>query len=768
MLYNIETVDNLRGLARSKASDYETKTVHPLTAEELQAKGWTVEKQHKRTVRLRRKKSHNVQLEDRVWSLLYRMGFSHLSCEGGSSLLVNSKEPNGPKSQIDVVGIDDEIAIAIECKSAEKYAKRPQFQEELGKHALLRKNFSNAISIQYQSIHKRQAVLAMFLSNISLSDNDKDRAREANVVLFDELDLHYYESLISQVGPAAKYQFFSDMLPDKAVPGLHIRVPAVRTKMGGYQCYSFCISPEYLLKISFVSHRAKGKASDVDTYQRMLKKSRLTQIKEYITTGGIFPTNIVINLDKKRLQFERTHQETDRYIDTGSGVLGWLEIRPTYKSAWIIDGQHRLFAYSGHKNASKSLLSVLAFQGLLPSKQAELFIDINAKQKRVKQSLLQELSAELHWDAEEPRIRVGAIISKAIQDLDADPESPFYQRIQAADDSKSPLRCITLTSIYSALEKTGLHIVKEKHRHVVEFGPLWAGDSNATLKRTTYILKSWFNLIRYGTEDWWNKGSAEGGGLAMNDAVIACVNVLRSVFYHLDASGHKLIHLDNDDLFECARQYGEVLGQYLGSLSEDERRQFRSLRGSQGQTTRTRRCQQAIRNHFPDFNPYGLDEFLEFEKAQTNLRAKEIISRMEVMLQTLIMEELRREHGPNESQWWLVGVPKSVRLKVTEKYERDDGKRGGKEFYFDLIDYKKIATDNWELFEPLLAYGRKGSKDKRTHWLDFLNEKRNLLYHSSSGISVSLDVLNQLQEYEDWLSNQIIVTQPTSDVNNPT
>ena len=115
----------------------------------------------------------------------------------------------------------------------------------------------------------------MFLSNVSLSDKDREKAVQAKVVLFDDQDLSYYESLVSQVGPAAKYLLFSEMMPNKEVPGLRIRVPAVRTKMGGSFCYSFCISPEYLLKISFVSHRAKGKASNVDTYQRMLKKSRL-------------------------------------------------------------------------------------------------------------------------------------------------------------------------------------------------------------------------------------------------------------------------------------------------------------------------------------------------------------------------------------------------------------------------------------------------------------------------------------------------------------
>lgn len=754
MLQNVHAADSLRGLARARASNYETKTVRRRFVEAHRKMGWTVDKKNEKSVRLRRRKVHNVRLEDRVWSLLYRMGFTYLSGKSGASLLLNPKEPNGPKSQIDVVAIDDDVAFAIECKSAERRGKRPQFQEELGKHALIRGGFSSAMNSQYALDHKRAVVLAMFQHNIILSDNDKDRARQANVVLFDEQDLSYYENLASQVGPAAKYQFFSDALPNKEVQGLRIRVPAIRAKMGGFNCYGFCISPEYLLKVSFVSHRVKGKGSDVNTYQRMLKKSRLKEIKEYITKDGIFPTNIVINADKKHLRFERIRQKADPYVDSRSGMLGWLEIRPTYKSAWIIDGQHRLYAYSGHKRAPNSLLSVLAFEGLPASKQAELFIDINNKQKTVKRSLLEELYAELHWDAADPRIRVKAIVSKAIQELNTDPESPFHQRIQEADDTKSPTRCITLASLYGAIEKKGFHIVKEKHDQVVEYGPLWEGDRALTLKRTTYTLKNWFNLIRYGAEDWWDKGSGEGGGLAMNDAVIACIDVLRSLFYHLDASGQKLVDMDNEELFECVRKYGEALAGYLGSLSENDRMYFRSLRGVQGQTTRTRLCQKAIRLQCPDFSPPGLDEFLNLEKAGTNKKAKEVLDRMEVTLQKLIIDQLRYAFGPDETQWWVKGVPKAVRIKARERQEEDDRRRGGMEYYLDLIDYRRIAVTNWGLFEPLLAYGKSGNKDARTAWLDFVNEQRNLVAHPSSGASVSFDDLGRLQEYDEWLSGQ--------------
>lgn len=326
MLHNIFERDNVRGLARARSRPYETKTVHPLLVDEAVAEGWDVDKSNRKSVRLKRTKALGLLLEDRVWSLLYRTGFSYLSGPGGSKLLVTPKEPDGPTSQIDVVGIDDELALAIECKSSDRYEKRPQFQKEIARHALLRERFANAVNRAYPAPERRQVVLAMFLENVALSENDRARAREEDILVFDERDLTYYESLAAHLGPAAKYQLFADMLPGKAVPGLTLRIPAVRTKIGGNNCYTFSISPSYLLKISYVSHRSKGKASDVHTYQRMLSKARLNRIRQYISANGIFPTNIVVNLEPKRIRFERIQQE-----DQENGVLGWLEIRPAYK-----------------------------------------------------------------------------------------------------------------------------------------------------------------------------------------------------------------------------------------------------------------------------------------------------------------------------------------------------------------------------------------------------------------------------------------------------
>jgi DNA sulfur modification protein DndB len=757
MLINVKPVGDLRSLARVRGRSFETKSVHAKLIEEEAANGWSVLRKGKVSVRLSRPKSRSTLLEDRVWTLLYKMQFNYLSDKGGAKLPIDLRTPTGPTTQIDVVGLEADIALAIECKSQEQHGKRSGLSAELAKLSEQRERFARASnSGDLAGPNKRHTALAFFLFNVELTKNDRERAAQLNVVLFDQGDLDYYEKLVAHLGPAAKYQFFADMLPGKAIAGLEIRVPCVRSKLGNQTCYCFPLSPEYLLKISYVSHRTKGKRSDVDTYQRMLAKSRLNKIRQYISDNGVFPTNIVVNLEPKRLSFQRIKQDNTKDDQRDSGVLGWLDIKAAYKSAWIIDGQHRLYAYSGHQRAASSHLTVLAFEGLPPSKQAQMFIDINAKQKSVKQSLLQELFAELHWDSDKESTRVQAIISKAVQVLDSDPSSPMYGRVQTADASKDSKRCISLTSIFNAIEKTGFHIVREKKGQVTEFGPLWAVENDATLERTLFVIKKWLSEIRSSCIEWWELGAAEGGGLSMNDGVTACIKVLESVLQHLDETKRTpLIRLDNEDLWAVVTPFARALGTYFASLTGDERKAFRDLRGNAGQATRTRRCQRAIRQVIKDFNPDGLDEFIQREHQQTNLRAKEVTDKIERTLQRVVIEELKREFGENETGWWILGVPKNVRLEVAKREQADDSRRGSKEAYFDLIDYRVIATEHWELFEPLIAHGTTGNKDKKTKWIVDVNEKRNIVAHPSSGVLLSIEQLTELQNYERSLMERI-------------
>jgi hypothetical protein len=54
------------------------------------------------------------------------------------------------------------------------------------------------------------------------------------------------------------------------------------------------------------------------------------------------------------------------------------------------------------------------------------------------------------------------------------------------------------------------------------------------------------------------------------------------------------------------------------------------------------------------------------------------------------------------------------------------------------------------------VYGKGGSKEKRLTWLNFINEKCKIVAHASSAVSLSVEDLSQLEQYEDWMIGQFL------------
>ena len=753
---NLLSRADLIGLARRKARSYDQESVRRSDVEDYKTKGWTVSRTGAQSAVMTRAKSHDVLLEDRVWNLLWQMQFPSMSGAGGAFVEV-SEASESVTSQVDVMAADDDLCLAIECKSALARGRRPAFQQELAKHSAVRAPLARAINAQGGKASKRTVVLVLWTNNALLSANDRVRAREQNVVLLNEADLEYYETLVHHLGPAARYQFLAELIPGKAIPGLEIRVPALKSKMGAYECYTFSIAPDYLLKVAYVAHRS-SRDSDIDTYQRMVVRSRLKKIAGYICSGpdAMFPTNIVINFEKPStsrrpfVAFEKARQEEG----AEGATFGWLTLRPAYKSAWIIDGQHRLYAYSyvGADVASRSRLSVLAFVGLPGRVQQKLFVDINAEQKSVKRNLLLELHPDIHRGDDDLKWRTKAIISKAIQELNDDVDSPLFDRIQLATTPKTDTRCITLTSLFAALEKPGFFTYSARGNQIVTPGPFWGPTDDKIIGRTTAVLNCWFAEVQAAVPDWWAAGAAEGGGLAMNDGVSIAVDVLRSVTEHLDQGRVKLAELSSPELTNRLRPWAVALAGYFAEMTDDHRRQFRQLRGNQGHATGLRHAQRSIQLAFPDFQPEGLAEFLEREKANTNDAAMARIVDIERQLCRVVIGGLRAQYGIEEDAWWYHGVPTRIRTAAALLQQEDRNRRGAQENYLDFIDYREVIHYNWPLLGDILAPGKQNqNKATRTHWMTSVNEIRKIAAHGSSAAWVSFEQLDELTDRLTWL-----------------
>jgi DGQHR domain-containing protein len=117
----------------------------------------------------------------------------------------------------------------------------------------------------------------------------------------------------------------------------------------------------------------------------MINKNRIAQIGTFIHNGGFFPTNILVNFTEAcRFDLLPNKHNADK-----STKFGWLYLPNKYKSAWMIDGQHRLYGFSNipDKFLDKTLF-VLAFEKMDTQTEADLFITINHEQRSVSKSLL--------------------------------------------------------------------------------------------------------------------------------------------------------------------------------------------------------------------------------------------------------------------------------------------------------------------------------------------------------------------------------------------
>ena len=254
MIKNVHESREYRAYATRASKTHDFRSVREDEVAKYEADGWEVRRQNRRPARVTKRKSHSASLEDRAWSLFYRMGFTHLSGNGGAFLDVKSKDPSGSSNQIDVVALDSEVAVAVECKSVSQRRREARFQGIIAQHAAIRARFVNAVNSEFPAEFKRTCALTVLTSNVIVSDNDKKRAAEKKISLINEHDLSYYEKLVDYLGPAARYQFLADILPGRPIPGLSISVPALESKVGRLTCYTFLnssrVPPEDRLLVS--------------------------------------------------------------------------------------------------------------------------------------------------------------------------------------------------------------------------------------------------------------------------------------------------------------------------------------------------------------------------------------------------------------------------------------------------------------------------------------------------------------------------------------
>ena len=725
------------------------QTVDKLLLPKFEGTEWVLEKENKKSVVLKKPKTHHGLFEDRVWTIFAKMGFTTM---GKPDIrLPYTDDDSIPGKQIDVFAADSETIIVVECKSAEDM-KKYHFSKELNEYEKVIAGGNKVLKKEFSKAHKIKYIFAT--NNIILSENDRKRLADLNMIHFNQDDVNYYEQLLNSVGAASKYQLLARLFKDQDIPALDNKIPAVRGKMGGYSYYSFSIEPEKLLKISYILHRVNTNNKD-KSYQRLVVKGRLKEIETFIDEGNFFPNSIILNIDTKHnepLHCDNVSSSHDSNIS--DHVV--LHLPKRYHSAFIIDGQHRLYGYANTKYKSTNSIPVVAFENLPPGKQIDLFVQINSKQRPVSKNLLTTIGAELMWNSEKYEAALLACMSRLLVDLGTQEESPLYRRVMLGDKKRTAITCITLdTVIVHGLKKTLLFPKYNKNK-LGELGYLWcdpkqedgSSDYQPMLNKSYQFFRNYFDHVKENTEKIWNLGSDPGGFVAMNIGILCFIRVSSDILGHIKAyEGEEFNGKSGKEMAEMTFPFLIPIFDYINSFDAKQIDRFRKYGSNpSGVEQGVREFQREIHNSFKSFDPEGLQKWLIDNSGKFNDVARIFTDKVEEGIKNKIYSVLEEKFG---ATWWKDSIPPDIKKSAAGIRIDEDSDEPDSEF-LHLPDYKKIIYKHWEsIFKPIFADPAvKSNKDQQMKWFDKLIPLRNKVAHNRK---VTQEDHVFITEINEWL-----------------
>lgn len=283
----------------------------------------------------------------------------------GAEIIKSNPNDRGP----DIILKLDNNKVIAQCKYSPK-----------GKNIQQIHNLIYSYSRQVQKLRAKAAILAFGGYQIPQSILDKRHKilERDKVAIWTDKTISSYESLAKSIGRYTKYQLIGDL-------GIRLRsrifnVDALPVNQSGFTFYITKLNPSYLMKACFVARRV----DDPRKYQRYLTRTRIVnQIPSYLMKEiGIFPNSIIL-VSNYPLDYKR----------------GKLSLRDAPSSFWILDGQHRVYAFNHVSDSDLSnnydiICSI--FDGTTKMQdhnfQAQLFVKINNEAKKVSPSLITDLA----------------------------------------------------------------------------------------------------------------------------------------------------------------------------------------------------------------------------------------------------------------------------------------------------------------------------------------------------------------------------------------
>ena len=689
--------------------------------------GWEEYKVTQTQIVLRKYDPEHLSYEKRLWLLFFKMGFIYINKQEKNTVYYGSLETSSMRFSIFGGDKDHYSFIFLDCFT-------PANQGEINsKIAVLQEQFVHITNHFKQLLEDNDIVFKYIIAikGFELTQVQEQVIKDSNFTLLTEIDVEYFEELYSNLANAAYYQFCGKLFEGMTIPKINTRIPAIRGSMGGNRYYAFSIDPHVLLRLSFVLHKTKAHEEAMPTYQRLVKKSRLTKITNFLNNHGFFPNSIVINLDKE-CTFEKADGNNDDY-DT---EIGYLVIPQKYRVAYIIDGQHRLMGYAGCQWANQQI-PVVAFERLNKATQVKLFMEMNENQKAVPKELrLTLLKDLLPSDPHLSNRLIGLKLQIIFSFVDND-KSPLRGYVGDGVDRKE----FTLDYLQRALKYSSIYFgkINTKTEIVITPGIFFRGDPNdpETFEKSRVAVRDFlflcvkaFVLALDGIEtlDNNNKRNVFIRNIGMD-------GFLRFVADVVEYKEPEILQKISDDVmpadprivFNIIKSYLDIIFEFTRTCEPDEATRLTQWTGERAPVQYLRTFQRELHGIYDDFNPKGLDAWMASTSSEVVEEAQEIVGHLKRLIKKEFTNRFSDKTGVPD--WISDSLPNDISTACFER-QRDFNRNATSEqirekTLWDFVrddDYFKIAchsTNDPLIKEDFTFPGMKktAKRDKRYEWI---------------------------------------------------
>jgi hypothetical protein len=390
--------------------------------------------------------------------------------------------------------------------------------------------------------------------------------------------------------------------------------------------------------------------------------------------------------------------------------------------------------------------------------EAELFVTINQKQKSVQKSVIVSLQSDLKWGSTDAKERGAALASRLAKTISADPTSPFFQRFSVQGVIGKENQSLTIPEFVNGLNRSGLLGRTVQKTWIT--GPLAASTDEKTIERARKFLNSYFSKIRDANPERWEQ--SKSGYIATNPGVRAHMLMLPELFKYVENENH--VDPQLVDIVELIDQISQLISPIENFIMNGNQSEiadkFARKFGEGGVREYSDNLCEIIHLKFSDF---GSEEFLTRLEEKSGNRVRDANQDTVDISQTIsdfVIEKLKAKFGTKDTKsgekaYWDLGISKA-KIK-TEAYNRQqddkEEKRGPKENYLTILDFKEIVHSNWDLFGGVFNIRLPSESNGKKYYLDWM-EKFNALRRIAAHPSATRGYANEDLEFLKFIKSK--------------